>query len=178
MNMKHILRAIVVVVMLVAGSFTAEACKPLSQRIAENVKFVRVVDVTHLSTSGMNLYIEVDNDTRHKLIITEGEVDIVAKDDVVATISLRDKVVLNRNQTSVILLPLRFESQGSFALARMLKCIFDPKSDITLDYRVRAGVPAAKRTIKEEDIPVTDLLKSSAFADMALHQIERIILKF
>lgn len=176
--MKHILRAIVVVVMLVAGSFTAEACKPLSQRIAENVKFVRVVDISHLSTSGMNLYIEVDNDTRHKLIITEGEVDVVAKDDVVATISLRDKVVLNRNQTSVILLPLRFKSQGSFALARLLKTIFDPKSDVTIDYRVRAGIPAIKRTIKEEGIPATDLLKSSAFTDMALHQIERIILKF
>ena len=171
-------RVIIVAVMLVAGSATAEACKPISQRIAENVKFVRVVDVSHLSTSGMNLYIEVDNDTRHKLIITEGEVDVVAKNEVIATISLRDEVVLNRNQRSVVSVPLRFKSQGSFALARLIKHALDPKSDITLDYRVRAGIPAIKRTIKKEDVPITDLLKTSTFTDMALRQISRIILKF
>lgn len=171
------LRVIIVAVMLVAGSATAEACKPLSERIAENVEFVRVVDITHLSTSGVNLYIEVDNDTRHKLIVTEGEVDVVAKDEVIATISLRDKVVLNRNQTSIVVLPLRFKSQSSFALARLIKHALDPKSDITLDYRVRAGIPAAKRTIKGEDIPITDLLKNSSFTDLALHQIARLILK-
>ena len=172
-----LLRVIIVAVMLVAGTATAEACKPLSQRIAENVKFVRVVDITHLSTSGVNLYIEVDNDTRHKLIVTEGEVDVVAKNEVIATISLRDQVVLNRNQTSIVVLPLRFKSQGSFALARLIKHAIDPKSDITLDYRVRAGIPAAKRTVKGDDVPITDLLKNSSFTDLALHQIARLILK-
>ena len=56
-------RVFLIGVMLMASSAVAEACKPIAERIAERVKLVRVADVTHLSTSGMNLYLEVDNDT-------------------------------------------------------------------------------------------------------------------
>jgi hypothetical protein len=42
----------------------------------------------------MNLYVEVNNETLHRFVISEAELDIVSKGDVVATISLRDKVVI------------------------------------------------------------------------------------
>ena len=80
-------RISLIVVMLVASSAVAEACKPLAERIAEGVKFVRVADVTHLSTSGMNLYLEVDNDTCHRLVVSAAEVDIIDQGEVLATIA-------------------------------------------------------------------------------------------
>ena len=39
----------------------------------QRVEVVGVADITHLSTSGMNLYIEVDNDSMHRLVVKEGQ---------------------------------------------------------------------------------------------------------
>jgi hypothetical protein len=127
--------------------------------MAEGVSLVGVVDVTHLSTSGMNLYIEVDNDTCHRLVVSRAEIDVVEDGENVVTISLRDKVVIPRRAKSEILLPLRFKSRSSFALGRLLWRVIDGRGDdITLSYRMRAGLRLIKRNITAENIALSDLL--------------------
>lgn len=92
--MKWLCRVVLIAVALMTCSHGTRACKPLSERMAEGVSLVGVVDVTHLSTSGMNLYIEVDNDTCHRLVVSRAEIDVVEDGENVVTISLRDKVVV------------------------------------------------------------------------------------
>jgi LEA14-like dessication related protein len=170
--MKWLCRISLIVVMLVASSAVAEACKPLAERIAEGVKLVRVADVTHLSTSGMNLYLEVDNDTCYRLVVSDAEVDIIDKGEVLATISLRDKVVVKGKRTSTILVPLRFKSRSSFALLRILRRSLDKESGITLDYRIRGGIGVFRRTFEAEDVAVEQLLNNSELSTATLRELE------
>ena len=78
---------LLVVVGLVVGQASAMACKPLKKRIMDVVRVEGVSDVTHLSTSGMNLYVDIENDTRHRLVVSDAEVDILSNGEVLATIS-------------------------------------------------------------------------------------------
>lgn len=173
--MKWLCKILLVVGVIVASSGVAEACKPIAQRIAEGVDLVRVVDVTHLSTSGMNLYLEVDNDTCHRLVISDAEVDVIAKGETLATISLRDKVVIKGKRTSTILIPLRFKSRSSFMVARLVARALDPNSDITLDYRLRGGTALIRRTIEGGGIEVKELLRNSEFSASTLREVMDII---
>ena len=170
--MKWLCRVFLIVVLLMASSAVAEACKPIAERIAERIKLVRVADVTHLSTSGMNLYLEVDNDTCHRLVVSDAEVDIVDKGEVLATISLRDKVVVKGKRTSTVLVPLRFKSRSSFAFLRILRRSLDRESGITLDYRIKGGTAIFRRTFKGEDVAVQQLLNNSEFSATALRELE------
>lgn len=173
--MKWLCKILLVVGVIVASSGVAEACKPIAQRIAEGVDLVRVVDVTHLSTSGMNLYLEVANDTCHRLVISDAEVDVIAKGETLATISLRDKVVIKGKRTSTILIPLRFKSRSSFMVARLVGRALDPNSDITLDYRLRGGTALFKRKIEGGGIEVKELLRNSEFSASTLREVMDII---
>ena len=173
--MKLLQRIILIVAIVAMGNATAEACKPIAERIAEGVDLVRVVDVTHLSTSGMNLYLEVDNDTCHRLVISDAEVDVISKGEVLATISLRDKVVIKGKRSSTILVPLRFKARSSFLVARLVTRALDPDSDITLDYRMRGGIAIFRRRIEGEGVAVQELLRNSEFSASTLRGVIDII---
>lgn len=161
-----------VVTMLVACA-RAEACKPLSERMAEGVSLVGVVDVTHLSTSGMNLYIEVDNDTCHRLVVSRAEIDVVEDGENVVTISLRDKVVVRGRCTSKVLIPLRFNARSSFALARTLRRALEAENGITLNYRIRGGTSLFRRNAEAEGVAITELLANAPIAAAALEGLEQ-----
>lgn len=168
-------RVIVVAILLVCSCANVEACEPLVQRIAKRVNIVRVVDVTHLSTSGMNLYIEVDNDTCHRLVVNEAEVDVVSKGEVIATISLRDRVVIRGKRTTTVLVPLRFKARSSFVLVRLLERMLDPNSELMLSYRLRGGTGLFKRTFVAENVAVAELFGSSTMSGEALREVVAII---
>ena len=173
--MRLLRRVVVVLLVLVAGNATAEACKPLWQRISEGVSLVCVEDVTHLSTSGMNLYLAVDNATCHRLVISEAEVDVVAKGEVLATISLRDKVVVRGRCTSTILVPLRFKARSSFVFVRLLRRALSPDSDITLNYRIKGGTALFRRRVAAEGVAIEEVLRISQFSAAALGELEAML---
>lgn len=170
--MRWLCRIFLIVAMFVASSAVAEACKPLSERIAEGVRLVRIVDVTHLSTSGMNLYIEVDNDTCHRLVVSDAEIDIVDRGETLATISLRDKVVVKGKRTSTILVPLRFKARSSFVFVRILRRALDTESSITLNYRIKGGTALLRSTIEAKEIAAQETLSRSEFSAAILHELE------
>lgn len=142
-----------VVVALVAMTSRAEA-----QPWIEKLHFKEFSKMSHLSTSGMNLWVVLDNDSAYRYEIKSCEVDIFVEGDLLATISLRDKVVIPRRAESEILLPLRFKSRSSFALARLLWRMIDDSEDITLSYRMRAGVRLFKRNFSGEELPLSMFL--------------------
>lgn len=171
--MKWLCRVVLIAVALMTCSHGTRACKPLSERMAEGVSLVGVVDVTHLSTSGMNLYIEVDNDTCHRFVVSRAEIDVVEDGENVVTISLRDKVVVRGRRTSKVLIPLRFNARSSFALHRTLRRALEAENGITLNYRIRGGTSLFRRNTEAEGVAITELLANAPIAAAALEGLEQ-----
>ena len=146
-----------VALMLLCGVVRVEACKPMAERLLQRVEVMGVTDITHLSTSGMNLYIEVENRSLHRLVVKEGEVEILAKGEAIASISLRDKVVIKGRRSSAVLVPLRFKARSSFVLGNILKRLAT-EDDMRLNYRIRGGTGIVKRTLSGKDITAGELL--------------------
>lgn len=158
--MVRLARLLAVVALLLSCSVArVEACKPMVERVLQRVEVVGVTDITHLSTSGMNLYIEVDNSSLHRLVVKEGEVDILSKGEVIATISLRDRVEVRGRRTSEVLVPLRFRARSSFVLGSLLKRLAS-EEDLRLSYRIRGGTGLFKRTLAAEDVSACELLSA------------------
>ncbi len=173
--MRSLRKFLLILVAVVAWCGVAEAREPLAKRIMSKVHFERVVDVTHLSTSGMNLYLEIENETGHRLVFSEAEVDILSRGEVIATISLRDKVVLKRRSTTTVLIPLRFKSRSSFALTRLITRLLSFDVDLTIDYRIRGGIGPFRQTFEQSDIKASELFASLEVSEMILQQIEEYI---
>lgn len=160
---------VVVVVLLVAALDGAVACRP--ERIVERIHFESVADVTHLSTSGANLYLVLQNDNCHRIVVSDAEFDIVSHGEVIATISLRDKVVLRRRSVGEVLVPLRFKSRSSFVLGRLVVRMLDPTSNLTIDYRLRGGVGPFRTTVAEEGVPIGEFLDSFGIGEALLEEL-------
>lgn len=131
---------------------------------------------THISTSGMNLWVEVSNNTRHRLVIKEAEIEIKINGNTATVITLRDKVVVRRRSSSEILLPLRFRSRGSFTLNSIVNRILDNDiENMTISYYFRAGTAIVKRTFTEEDIAMSDFFNTFAVEQSIVAQLQEII---
>ncbi len=157
----------VVALLLSCSVARAVACKPMVERVLQRVEVVGVTDITHLSTSGMNLYIEVDNSSLHRLVVKEGEVDILSKGEVIATISLRDRVEVRGRRTSEVLVPLRFRARSSFVLGSLLKRLAS-EEDLRLSYRIRGGTGLFKRTLAAEDVSAGELLSAELLEQLMM----------
>lgn len=166
--MVRLARLLAVVALLLSCSVArVEACKPMVERVLQRVEVVGVTDITHLSTSGMNLYIEVDNSSLHRLVVKEGEVDILSKGEVVATISLRDRVEVRGRRTAEVLVPLRFRARSSFVLGSLLKRLAS-EEDLRLSYRIRGGTGLFKRTLAAEDVSAGELLSAELLEQLMM----------
>lgn len=169
--MMRAYRAIVALFVMAMSCITAYAAQPLSSTLVEKVHIVDVADVTHLSTSGMNLYLDVENNTCHRLTITSGEVDIMADGKTLATISLRDKVVIKRNSTTV-LVPLRFKSNSTFVMGRLIRRMLANDDNITLSYRVRGGVGPFRKNFSDDDVALSLFFDNFVMSETLLQNIE------
>ena len=161
--------------MLLVGCPSAEACKPIAERIREGLHYDGVSDVTHLSTSGMNLYVDITNDTCHKLVVSSAEVDVIAGGEVLATISLRDKVVVRRKATQTLLLPLRFKTRSAFVLTSLLTRIMNEGGELKLNYHIRGGTALFKRTIEQENIAVDELFDNYNIPRSTISELTRMV---
>lgn len=141
----------------------------------EGVRVEGVSDVTHLSTSGMNLYVDIENDTRHRLVVSDAEVDILSNGEVLATISLRDKVVVKRRHHGDVLIPLRFKARNTFVLTRLLKRMVEQSNDMAISYRIRGGVGCIKRTMSGESVSLDRLFASGVIAEAMINGISDIV---
>ena len=154
----HRLLCLTVLLLTVCVSY-ASPC----HRSERRVTCEGVANVTHLSSSGMNLWLNICNDTAHRLTISRGEVDILINDKVVATISLRERVRVPRRSRGEVLFPLRFRSYGHLAAWQVLRLVLrDEDKAIAISYNVRGGVGLMRRTFSAENIAVSEFFDTFA----------------
>lgn len=144
--------------------------------ILDKFHLERFITVTHMSTSGMNLWVEIRSDWAHTLVIKKGFVDIMMHGEKVATIELRDKVVVPRRSTTKVLIPLRFTMRNTFTLQRVLRhLIEDGGLNTTLTYRVRAGLKVLKMNFSDKNVAVSEILDNFALSNETLRELLKLI---
>lgn len=135
-----------------------------------------VLRVTHISSSGMNLWLDVRNERCSRLVLKRGEVEIKVDGRTRVVVSLRDKVVVRGRSSEEVLIPLRFKSRTTFALGSILrKVITKDMEDITISYEVRGGTMLFRRTLRGDDVVLRDVVESLGISERVLTQLESYI---
>ena len=161
-----------VVAILMVGSLS----KSYADGWPKKLHFEGFASASHISTSGMNLWVTINNESIWRYEIKSCEVDIAIDGNHLATISLRDKVVIPRKSEGDILLPLRFEARSSFVLGRLLWRILQGESErITLSYRMKAGLRIISRSYEENDIRVSDIISTRKLVLTAIDELWRLL---
>lgn len=169
--MQRLRGVIVVVSFVLLATIPARACGG-----RERVTFEGFSRVTHLSTSGMNLWVEVANSSCWRMVVAEAEVDIFVGGTKRLTIALRDRVVAPRKATSEVLVPLRITSHSMFSLVSIIgRIAMGNREDITIDYSVRAGTPLFKRTLSQRGVPLDVLLQQLSLPDSEIGILKQLI---
>lgn len=173
------LRYVIVVIALLCafdGAAASPCCKSLEQRLREAVTIEGISRVTHLSTSGMNLWVDIRNDSSSRLVVKRAEIDILVGGGLRATISLRDRVVVERRSSGEVLIPLRFRSKSSFVLGALLRAIVEGRTeDITIAYRLRGGTMLFRRTIERGEVSIRELIDEMGLARDILSELARLV---
>ena len=205
---RHRYLATTIVALLVTlftgtATLTAAPCvKAIERAVMERVEVEEISRVTHLSTSGANLWVVVRNDSGARLVIKSGDLDILVDGEVRATIALRDKVVIRRRSHDEVLLPLRFRSRNTLALATLLRSLlrnaWEETGDIsdgvgtnrigaplnnagrsgngiTISLRVRGGTALFKRTVVLEGMSLGEALSTLGISRDMLAEVERLL---
>lgn len=139
------------------------------------IAFEGVSRVTHLSTSGMNLWVEVTLN-RSAVVVKSAEVVVMSEGNELVTISLRDKVVARGHRRSEVLIPLRFKARSSLVLNSLLRRIVEGDTEgITIDYDIKAGGRILKRRLKGEGVAIDDVLATLGITGEMIEELQQYI---
>ena len=169
--MQRLRGVIAVVCFVLLAIVPAQACGG-----RERVTFDGFKRVTHMTTSGMNLWVKATNSSCWRMVVAEAEVDIYIAGTKRLTISLRDKVVVPRRATSEVLVPLRVTSHSMFSIVGIIgRIATGNRDDITIDYSVRAGSPLFKRTVTQRGVPRDVLFEQLSLPDSEIGILKQLI---
>lgn len=169
----HALRRYILLIAIFVLGATASLS---AQNWRKDLTFKGFSRVTHLSTSGANIYVKIDNSSIWKYVVKRGEIDILVDGNRTVTLSLRDKVVIPRRKCSEVLIPVRFKAQGPFALSRLLWRIIRLDSDnIKASYRLRAGIGCLQMNFKKENISMSKFFDIFAITKGVLEELWEMI---
>lgn len=144
--------------------------------VAQRIEFRGFERVTHLSTSGANLWVEVENRGCWRMVVKEAEVDILVDGTPRLTLALRDKVVVPRKSSSEVLVPLRFRSRSMLSFAGLVARIaLGDREDITINYRIKAGTPLFKRRFEQEGVPLNQLMQLLSLHDGEIESLNMLL---
>ena len=139
------------------------------------IAFEGVSRVTHLSTSGMNLWVEVTLN-RSAVVVKSAEVGVMSEGSELVTISLRDKVVARGHRRSEVLIPLRFKARSSLVLNSLLRRMAEGDTEgLTLSYNIRAGGRLLKRCFAEEGVAMTQMLDTLGITGEMIDELQQYI---
>lgn len=160
-----------VAVVALLSAVRVEACG-----VKERITFEGFERVTHLSTSGMNLWVEVTNRGCWRMVVAEAEVGIFVDGTKRLTLSLRDRVVVPRKSSGEVLVPIRITSHSLFSIVGIIgRMAVGNRGDITISYTLRAGTPLFKRTFAEEGVPVSELLSQLSMPDSEIGVLKQLM---
>lgn len=144
--------------------------------VAQRIEFRGFERVTHLSTSGANLWVEVENRGCWRMVVKEAEVDILVDGTPRLTLTLRDKVVVPRKSSSEVLVPLRFRSRSMLSFAGLVARIaLGDREDVTINYRIKAGTPLFKRRFEQEGVPLNQLMQLLSLHDGEIESLNMLL---
>ena len=140
-------------------NLSAAECSPKHDVEGIGVRIEDLSRVTHLSTSGVNLWLKVRNDRPSRVVLKRAVVEMAVDGVTQVEMSLRDKVVVRGRRTEEVLVPLRFESRRTLSFARVLrKALVDGKGEgLTISFKLRGGTLFFRRTITEDNITLRDV---------------------
>ena len=162
---------VLVAVVALLSAVRVEACGA-----KERIVFDGFERVTHLSTSGMNLWVEVTNHSCWRMVVAEARVDIYVEGAKRLTLSLRDRVVVPRKSSGEVLVPIRITSHSLFSIVGIVgRMAVGKRDDITISYTLRAGTPLFKRTLAEEGVPVDVLLERLSLPDSEIGILKQLM---
>lgn len=139
------------------------------------IAFEGVSRVTHLSTSGVNLWVDVTLD-RGAVVVKSAEVVVRSEGRELVTISLRDKVVARGYRSSEVLIPLRFKARSSLVLNTLLRRIVEGDIEgITIDYDIKAGGRILKRRLKGKGVAIDDVLATLGITPEIIDELQQYI---
>ena len=164
--MKGLRYAILLIMLLISAP----------RSVAQRIEFSGFERVTHLSTSGANLWVEVENRGCWRMVVKEAEVDILVDGTPRLTLALRDKVVVPRKSSSEVLVPLRFRSRSMLSFAGLVARIaLGNREDITINYRIKAGTPLFKRRFEKEGVPLNQLMQLLSLHDGEIESLNMLL---
>lgn len=144
--------------------------------MAQRVEFKGFERVTHLSTSGANLWVVVENNSCWRMVVKEAEVDILVGDKPRLSITIRDKIVVPRKSCSEVLIPLRFTSRSMLSFAGVIaRMAFGDRDDITINYKIKAGTPLFKRKLEGRGTPLNTLLELLAMPEEEIDILNELV---
>lgn len=153
------LLTIIALLLLVGNTATACCCTHLGEKI----RYAGALSATHLSSSGVNLWVAIENNSAHAVVISRGYIEVCANGRPMATISLRDKVIVPRRSEGEVLVPLRFKSHTLVAVWQLLRSIgTGQRSDITLNYKIRVGTRTIRKTLSGDGVALAEFMEAFA----------------
>ena len=169
--MQRLRGVIVAVCFVLLSAVRAEACEA-----KERIVFEGFERVTHLSTSGMNLWVELTNRSCWRMVVAEAQVEVLIDGKKRLTISLKDRVVVPGKATSTVAVPLRITSHSMFSMLSLVGRIAKgQREDVTINYSVRAGIPLFKRSFVEHSVPLDVLMEQLALPDSEIGILKQLM---
>lgn len=128
--------------------------------------------VTHCTSSGMNLYVMIDNGLNHRIAIKSCTAVISRNGVPVMQIELRERTTVPRKALAEVLLPLRFRAESSMSILALLRRIGDGRIDeLTVSLTARCRVSIISKTFSMENVAMSEILDTFG---VTIDDIERL----
>lgn len=147
------------ILLLVALLLPLSAGAGVVDKYVSKIHFGGFMRATHVTASGMNLYVSIDNGLGHNIVIKSCSAVISRGGVEIMTIDLRDRVVVPKRSVSEVLLPLRFRGDSSMSILMLLRRILDGRiDDLTVTLTARVRVSVVSKTFSMQNIAMSEIL--------------------
>lgn len=147
------------ILLLIALLLPLGAAAGSLDKYVSKIHFGGFCRVTHFTSSGMNLYVSIDNGLGYNIVVKSCTA-VVCRDGVeIMSVDLRDKVVVPKQSVSEVLLPLRFRADNTMSILALLSRILDGRiEDLTVTLTARLRVSIVSKTFSKQSIVMSEIL--------------------
>lgn len=123
------------------------------------IRFDDFTRATHCTSSGMNLYVRIDNAYAYNVILKSCNAVIRCGGEELMQIELRERTVIPKRSTSEVLLPLRFRADNSMSIAVLLRRILQGRiDDITVTMTAKCRASIISKTFSMQNVAMSEIL--------------------
>lgn len=138
----------------------AKGSSRIVERFKERVEVKGISRVTHLSTSGVNLWVDVENRSASRLVLKRAVLDVVIDGEVRMQVSLRDRVVVARKSDGEVLLPLRFAKRNTLSVISLLRrLVREDIDEVHLNIALRGGTTLFRKNFEAQGVTLAEALE-------------------